>query len=233
MKRRLAWAAIAFAASMTLTALTYNFVCWYYFRGYNEVLNMFVSPAVSLLVIVNLVAAGILWAIQYYRRDAKNGLLIASFMLAALMNLISPLVAPSIGRFANRKLWIDTPLIEAARYGDEDTVISLVESGEPVDITAFGTTPLHYMAYGGNLAAVELLLSKGANPNATENVSLETPLHWAVRARTDLDIIQTLVAHGASTNAADHEGRTPIDYTDTIPEPQASDIRTAMNGSRP
>jgi len=220
---------------MAVTAFTYNYVCWYYLRGYNEVSNMIVAPAVSVLVIGNLVAAGAIWTVQYFRGVAGYGPIIASFLLASLINLLSPLVAPTFGRFANRHLWIETPLIEAARYGDAPVVIALVEDGEGPIVTcaALGTTPLHYMAYGGKFDAVQLLLNEGANPNAQEKGSLETPLHWAVRARTDLAVIRTLVAHGASITATDHEGRTAIDYTDTIPEPQASDIRAAMNDTKP
>ena len=126
-------------------------------------------------------------------------------------------------------------MIEAARYGDAPVVIALVKKGANPNERdpALGVTPLHYMAYSGVLEAVEFLLSEGADPNAKEEVSLETPLHWAVRARANLPTIRTLVKHGAIATLADRHGETPIDYTSTIPEPQASEIREAMMHSNP
>jgi hypothetical protein len=223
-------AVVAFLASVSVTALSYNFILWHYFRGYNEVSNMLVLPVVVGLVVVNVVAAGTVWLYRRWRKQTGISPLIVAFLLASLVALVSPLYAPSIGRYANRNLWIETPLVEAALYGDAAVVIVLLKHGADPNQrqSALGTTPLHYMAYGGKTEAVELLLGKGADPNAKANTSLETPLHWAVEARTNLPTIRTLIKYGAMPTSLDWKGKTPIDYTDTIPEPEATEIREAM-----
>lgn len=230
MRREHLIAAVAFATSLSITVLAYNFILWHFFRGYNEVYNMFVLPIVRVLVVLNVVAAGTVWLYRRWRKQKGISPLIVAFLLASLVTLASPLYAPSIGRYANRNLWIDTPLVEAARYGDATVVIVLLKHGANPNerLSALGTTPLHYMAYGGKTEAVELLLSKGADPNAKANTSLETPLHWAIKGRANLPTIRALIRNGAIPTLSDWDGSTPIDYSNTIPEPQATDIREAM-----
>eukprot|EP00744_Colponema_vietnamica_P019686 GILI01027885.1.p1 GENE.GILI01027885.1~~GILI01027885.1.p1 ORF type:complete len:172 (-),score=20.70 GILI01027885.1:726-1220(-) len=72
-------------------------------------------------------------------------------------------------------------------------------------------TPLHFateVGGQGHLAAAELLLSKGANPNVVGFLQ-ETPLHSATK-KSNLDLIKLLVSKGANVNRADYNGRTPM-----------------------
>lgn len=80
------------------------------------------------------------------------------------------------------------------------------------------------MARGGSHAVVKLLLEKGADPNAQADVSLETPLHWAVEGRANLTTIELLAEHGADPDLEDGDGETPLDYAMIIPDPKGSAI---------
>lgn len=60
------------------------------------------------------------------------------------------------------------------------------------------------------MEAIQLCLDNGADINAPgENGN--TALHYAVTGRGDLDIIRYLVAHGASIQAKNDKGQTPMD----------------------
>jgi hypothetical protein len=216
---------------MSITGIVYNKVLWHFFRGYNEVTNMLVVPVVGLLVVLNMGVGGAVWLHRRWHKRKGVSPIVVAFLLAGLVTLCSPLFAPSIGQFANRQLWITTPLVEAARYGDAAVVIALLNNGaDPNEKqTALGTTALHYMAANGETDAVELLLRRGAEPNARADNSFETPLHWAVEARTNPKTIRMLVKYGSTPTLTDWNGETPINYTEIIPEPKKSEIRRAMN----
>ena len=66
---------------------------------------------------------------------------------------------------------------QAARYGRWDLVLGLVERGAPIATT--GQTPLHGAAGAGELAVVQALLERGADPSATDPTFHATPLQWA------------------------------------------------------
>lgn len=69
-----------------------------------------------------------------------------------------------------------------------------------------GSTALHHAAGFGTLAAMKLLLDKGADPNAT-NRRKSTPLFWAIH---DEAKVRLLIERGADLNAKVVEGRTPV-----------------------
>lgn len=54
---------------------------------------------------------------------------------------------------------------------------------------AFGTSAVHLAVKACNIEWLTLLLSRGANVNATTN-SLQTPLHWLVTEQVfDLNVV--------------------------------------------
>jgi ankyrin repeat protein len=100
-----------------------------------------------------------------------------------------------------------TPLLFAARSGDAESARLLLEAGARVDeALPNGMTALVEAAHSGQHAVAMLLLEKGANPNAGE-VGY-TALHAAV-LRGGLDLVRSLLAHGADPNLRMTKG-TPV-----------------------
>lgn len=100
-----------------------------------------------------------------------------------------------------------TPLLFAARQGDLDSAKLLLAAGANVnDSSPDGTTVLVIAAHSGHGTLAGFLLGKGADPNATG--AGYSALHAAV-LRGDLELVKTLLAHGASPNARLTKG-TPV-----------------------
>jgi hypothetical protein len=222
--------AIVLLTNLVLVTVMYLTVGWHFIRGYNEVSNFLVVPCVIVLAGLNFLVAAPIVLVARWRRASGARVVVGSLCLSAVVILSSLTFAPVLGSAANRNLWIDTPLVEAARYGDAELVITLVNKGANPNAkqSALGTTALHYMAACGELQAVEALLEKGADCNARANASLETPLHWAVRSRVNVMTIKLLLNHGADPALEDWHGQTPVQYTETIPNPLGAEIRNTM-----
>lgn len=142
---------------------------------------------------------------------------------------------PPSRRFINRLgslSWVDftgqTPFLRAAFSGDTTVMRLLVEHGADPNIPTFaGTTPL-MAAAGVNwtvaqtfdegpealLEAVKLAHSLGNDVNAENSMGLRA-IHGAANRGSD-DIIRFLVAQGAALDAADREGRTPLDWAQGV-----------------
>jgi ankyrin repeat protein len=71
-----------------------------------------------------------------------------------------------------------------------------------------GRSDLHYAARDGDLAAVEKLVSRGADVNLQDTHGW-TPLHFAAQARSR-DVTSYLLAQGASVDTQDGHGNTPL-----------------------
>ena len=72
-----------------------------------------------------------------------------------------------------------------------------------------GSTPLHLMAYLGDVIGTSLLLQAGANIN-TFDINGNTALHKAVIFRQHL-VVKQLVSHGALGCIKNKQGFTPLD----------------------
>jgi ankyrin repeat protein len=70
-----------------------------------------------------------------------------------------------------------------------------------------GRSDLHYAACDGDLAAVQKLLSTGADVNLQDRRGW-TPLHFAAQARSE-EVTKCLLAHGAAVDLEDVYGNTP------------------------
>jgi ankyrin repeat protein len=71
-----------------------------------------------------------------------------------------------------------------------------------------GQTPLHWAAWGGHEAVVQLLMDSGADVNAKTEDGW-TALHQAARGGHEA-VIRLLIAGGADVNAKTEDGRTAL-----------------------
>lgn len=100
------------------------------------------------------------------------------------------------------------------RLASKTGAIGLIQSliAEGVDINAIldldGRAPLHWAAYHGQVAAIELLVSKGGDLEARDYLGY-TPLHLAA-LRSQFSATLTLLAMGANINACNGERYTPL-----------------------
>jgi uncharacterized protein len=100
-----------------------------------------------------------------------------------------------------------TALLFAARSGDVESARLLLGAGADVDdALPDGTSALVLAAHSGHGGVAALLLDKGANPDAA--AIGYTALHAAV-LRSDLTLVNTLLAHHANVNATITKG-TPV-----------------------
>lgn len=105
-----------------------------------------------------------------------------------------------------------TPLHLAAFFGQKATAEALLELG--ADVTARSANgmhnqPLHAAAAGRHTEVCALLLTHGADVNATQQAGY-TALHSAA-AGGDLDLVRLLLAHEAKAGARSEKGETAAD----------------------
>jgi ankyrin repeat protein len=95
-------------------------------------------------------------------------------------------------------LTVDGELFAAARRGDASALAALLDR-HPERLHArsapYAWTLLHAAAHGGHLAAVDLLLARGLDPNARERGDDTTAMHWAAAAG-HLDVVRRLADAG-------------------------------------
>jgi len=105
-----------------------------------------------------------------------------------------------------------TSLHLAAFFGYPELANALLDRGAPVDIrstNAMRNTPLHAASAGQQLALVELLLKRGANPNATQEGGWAA-LHGAAQSG-QRGMVEALVASGADVNLRAGNQQTALD----------------------
>lgn len=86
---------------------------------------------------------------------------------------------------------------------------ALVAKGVNINVYGNGQSPLCSAIYYSNNDVALLLLELGADPNFS-NLSKWTPLHFAC-VKGLVDVAQVLIAKGASQDAVNSEGKTPLD----------------------
>jgi ankyrin repeat protein len=143
------------------------------------------------------------------------------------------------GAEPNSESFLGTPMSQAAWADQVKATRLLLDHGAPVDQKGQGDsfTPLHWAASTEKSDArlVDLLMKRGANPNAEGGESIEafmdvpqTPLMLAQR-RGDTKIVSALTRHGA-TNASPDELKTVAQSSRLVPAPtDAATIRAAIS----
>jgi ankyrin repeat protein len=99
-------------------------------------------------------------------------------------------------------------MVEALRKADRAAFMTFV-AADPALLNARGpegSTPFMYAALYADAPTLELLLGKGADPNAA-NDAKATALMWAA---TDLAKTRVLLGHGANVNAVSADSRTAL-----------------------
>lgn len=92
----------------------------------------------------------------------------------------------------------------------------LIERGADVSAPAGNAqrvAPVHAAAAVCDRATMRLLLERGADPNARQQLDY-TPLHGAA-SRGDIEMAQLLLEHGATRDAKAADGKTPADVART------------------
>ena len=105
---------------------------------------------------------------------------------------------------------VDTPVADATRDGDIETVRSLLKQG--VDVNAAqgdGMTALHWAAFTDNVEIAQMLIYAGANVEAGTRLNSITPLFMAAQNGSP-SMVETLVGGGADPNATMSTGTTPL-----------------------
>lgn len=96
---------------------------------------------------------------------------------------------------------------DSATHGDTDAVIRML-SDDPALVSArdeYQFTALHNVAGEDQLDMINLLLDKGADPNAQNDEGI-APLHLAAYP----EVAALLVRRGADINLRSHDGSTPL-----------------------
>ena len=100
------------------------------------------------------------------------------------------------------------PLQDAARTGDLARMRAALDAGADLDQIAGLGAALHWVVIAGDDAAVELLLTRGAEVNRT-TVALGAALHSAA-AGAPAAMVARLLRAGADPNAPRRDGYTPL-----------------------
>lgn len=92
-----------------------------------------------------------------------------------------------------------------------------------------GSTPLHWAAYGDDLARVDRLVRAGANVNAANDIGA-TPL-WAASLNGSAPIVARLLDAGANPNIALLSGETPLMAASRAGKPAVVDVLLAKGAN--
>jgi len=115
----------------------------------------------------------------------------------------------------------ESPLIAAASLGADAVAKVLIEAGADLEATSlFGARALHWAAWVGTPATVELLIAHGARIEVRDSEFGSTPLFWAVHGygpngpkekKRQVDAARILLEAGASARTENKHGLSALE----------------------
>ena len=107
----------------------------------------------------------------------------------------------------------ETPLYQAVDMGNMEAVQLLIDYSANTNISkSDGNTPLHIAVRKQRRDLIKILLENGADPNSQNKLYQQTPLHVAMKSKSDIETIKLLHKFKANPNIRDKYDKTPIDY---------------------
>jgi len=103
-------------------------------------------------------------------------------------------------------------LLEAARRGNSEVALALIEAGAGVNSKdSYGVTALMFAAISGSAEIMQRLIEKGADVNA-KDIDGRTALIEALTTENDIpaEIVQALIDAGADVKVRIYDGITPL-----------------------
>jgi ankyrin repeat protein len=120
----------------------------------------------------------------------------------------------------------ESPVADAARAGDIETVRALLRDGADANAAqGDGMTALHWSALNDDVAMVRILLYAGATAEATTRLGGYTPLHLAARAGY-ADVAQALLDGGSNPHTLTTTGVTALHFAAESGDPAV--VRTLI-----
>jgi ankyrin repeat protein len=196
--------------------------------GDAERVRALVDGDATLLGVLENDVTPVLLAIYHGRRDIAD-------LLVELGAPVSFGEACALGDAARVKEMLDAdPSVLRSRSADGFPVLGLaiffghgelarwlIDQGADVNApatNAMKVAPVHAAAAMGDRETMRVLLERGADPNAQQQVDY-TPLHDAA-GRGDIEMAKLLLAHGARRDAKTSDGMTPADLARKYEKPE-------------
>jgi ankyrin repeat protein len=124
----------------------------------------------------------------------------------------------------------ETPLSRAASTRNSEIVNLLIDAGADINnLNNDNVTPLVIAIHQGYLDNVRSLLQKGALSDTKDNHYGMTPLHQAVIVG-NVELVKTLLDYVRDINAADNDGKSPLDYARRYGHKQITDLLISAGG---
>lgn len=137
-------------------------------------------------------------------REGRNALHATYTRYDTAMRLVELGTRPSIDEHCSRLLYLDI-----SRKGSTRNLQTLIQAGMPVNECIDGRLPLCEAVTAGNLDAVKLLLSLGADPDAQDRKG-RSALHCAVLTKGLAEVLDCVLERATKLDLQDEEGCTPL-----------------------
>ncbi|MBI4905512.1 MAG: ankyrin repeat domain-containing protein [Acidobacteria bacterium] len=174
----------------------------------------------------------VMMAVYHHRPDvinllARSGANVDACTAAAMGDVarLSAALADDKDALARQSADGWTPLHLAAFFAKKDAVEYLLQAGAPVTVRSgnqLNNHPLHAAAAGKSPEVVALLLTYGADPNATQAGGW-TPLHAAAQ-NADAEMVKALLTSGATIEVRAENGQSPLDLAMGVGSQEVVDL---------